>query len=484
LQGQAALEVVTGPVVCGPVGFRKVPLQSRWGEYVRVTVAAPSALRGNVLVHAGGVAQEAREWSTDGAGAVVVEARFPNESVERSFALERERPIDITLTGLEALGGGTCEGAVFTVEHGALVPSIDERAWVAELERRGGPELAARREAARLEADARRQAHYAAWEARQQVVVSAELVAQASLLREEHYAQWDARHAVTNLPLPLGGEGRGEGMTASLGAEGSVSESSTSTVVGNIGGSASSSSVAGSIGGVSSTSTCAAGGTCAVAGLVGGAMSTSGVVGGTCAGSGVVGSSSPCAGGTCAPVAAGGVDGSTTCGGSVSSPSPSPVATPVVASAPSEWNQPSDASLRVNAEVAWAQPPEAQLRAGAVVDSSSQPTEAQLRAGAAVETTWAQPSEAQLRAGAAVETTWTQPFQPHLEPVAVTTESRVATAAPQAPAPSCAGGCEPTVVAVDPALSVIVPAMFQLMFNVASVGSSPQAHAAQPVDPR
>jgi hypothetical protein len=167
LTGTMVREVVTGPVVCGPVGFRKVPLQARWGEYVRVTVSAPGALRGSVLVHADGVAQEPRSWNTESDGALVVDARFPNEDVDRRFALERERPIDLTLTGLE----GACEGSVFTVEHGALVPSIDERAWIAELERRGGPELAARREAARLEADARRQAHYAQWEARQVEVV-------------------------------------------------------------------------------------------------------------------------------------------------------------------------------------------------------------------------------------------------------------------------------------------------------------------------
>lgn len=57
---QGARELVKGPVVCGPLGFRKVPLQARWGEYVRVTVAAPGALRGTVLVHANGVAHEPR----------------------------------------------------------------------------------------------------------------------------------------------------------------------------------------------------------------------------------------------------------------------------------------------------------------------------------------------------------------------------------------------------------------------------------------
>jgi hypothetical protein len=154
-----AVERIQGPVVCGPLGFRKVPLQSRWGEYVRVTVTAPSKLRGTVLVHAQAEAQEPRTFETNGAATLVVDARFPNEDPDVPFALDREHPIDLTVTGLEALEGGTCEGAVFTVEHGALVPSIEERTWVAELERRGGPELIARREArARAEAHAHAEA--------------------------------------------------------------------------------------------------------------------------------------------------------------------------------------------------------------------------------------------------------------------------------------------------------------------------------------
>ena len=222
LSAEAQLEVVQAPVVCGPLGFRKIPLQARWGEYVRVTVATPGALRGTALVHAGGVALEPVSWSTDTTGALVVEARFPNEDPDRRFVLERERPIDVTLTGLE----GSCEGSVFTIEHGVLVPSIDERSWVAELERRGGPELAARREAARVEAEARRQAHDAAWESRQHLEVSAEVVAQAEVIRQQHYAQWELSHS----PLPRGGEGQGEGMVASsspsVGAGVAVSASS------------------------------------------------------------------------------------------------------------------------------------------------------------------------------------------------------------------------------------------------------------------
>ena len=246
LQGSARVEVVQGPVVCGPLGFRTVPLQSRWGEYVRVTVAAPGALGGTVLVHANGVAQPPRAWSSESVGALVVEARFPNEDVDARFALERDRPIDITLTGL----AGMCEGAVFTVEHGALVPSIDERAWIAELERRGGPELAARREFARVAAEARRQAHSAQWAVRPRVEASVEV-------RQAHYAQWDARHESENTPvLPSGVEGVAVVRTASapstsLGGNGASNSLGGNGASNSLGGNGASNSLGGNGGAVS-----------------------------------------------------------------------------------------------------------------------------------------------------------------------------------------------------------------------------------------
>jgi hypothetical protein len=120
-----------------------------------------------------------------------------------------------------------------------------------------------------------------------------------------------------------------------------------------------------------------------------------------------------------------------------------PIAT---VTSPDEWSQPSDASLRATADAAWVQPP----------DSS-------------------------LRANGAVEASWTQPWEPRLEPVAVTTESRVAMASAPPPAPSCNGSC---ATAVDPALFV-VPALFQVMFDVA-VAAQPQppqgqVHGARPI---
>ena len=383
LSAEAQFEAVQAPVVCGPIGFRKIPLQARWGEYVRVTVASPGPLKGTAFVHAGGVALEPVSWSTDTTGALVVEARFPNEDPDRRFVLERERPIDVTLTGLE----GSCEGSVFTVEHGVLVPSIDERAWVVELERRGGPELAARREAARVAASARRQAHYAAWESRQHVEVAAEVVAQAELIRQQHYAQWEANHS----PLPRGGEGQGEGVASSVSCQGACASPSAGGL---------------SVGAVANT-TVSSGGTAQASPI--------------CLGTGEVAHS---------------VASETTVA------THGTASTIVVVASPAEWSQPSDVSLRTTTS----------------------------------QTTWAQPSDAQLRAGVAVEETWSQPYQPRLDTVAVSTETQVIATQQQQ--------VEVEVEVVRPA-AVIVPAMFQLMFNVAAVAGSVQqqpVHGARPVN--
>lgn len=160
---RASLETFAAPVKCGPIGFRRVPLKARFGEYVRVTVTSPVALAGRAFIHADGEAGESHEWSTASGDPLVIEARFENDNPDRLTALNVDQPIDVTITGLEAVAGGTCEGAVFTLEHGSLVPPTSEAAWVAELERRGGPELAERRAQDAALAEERRLAHEAAW---------------------------------------------------------------------------------------------------------------------------------------------------------------------------------------------------------------------------------------------------------------------------------------------------------------------------------
>ena len=192
---QASVETFNAPVKCGPVGFRRVPLEARFGEYVRVTVVASVPLKGTVLVHADGIAQEPKEWVSSAENPLVVEARFENDDPDKLVMLNQDRPIDITITGLEALEGGTCEGAVFTLEHGRLVPPVNDNAWLAELERRGGPELLARRQARLALEEERRLAHYAEWEAKDVNALTDEELALMEARRLAHYAAWEAeRH--------------------------------------------------------------------------------------------------------------------------------------------------------------------------------------------------------------------------------------------------------------------------------------------------
>ncbi|MBL8909396.1 MAG: hypothetical protein JNM17_01715 [Archangium sp.] len=302
-------ETFAAPVVCGPMGFRKSPLQSRWGEYVRVTVGSSSVLRGSAFVHANGASGEPRTWTT-AEGNLVIEARFENMDPDARYALLRDRPIDVTITNLEAVNGGTCEGAVFTVEQGELIPNIDERQWIAELERRGGSELAERREALRIERDARRQAHYAAWEAR-----GATLVADVAV-REAHYAAWEARRAPvaavlavqTPSPAPAG-EGWGEGEISSS-ALVSGETCAVGTSVSSCGADANASAVTHT---TITGSTIISGG-CVSCGVVGSA--SGGVAHGTVGGSasGVVANSTVVSGGcaTCGTVSASGAVANTT----------------------------------------------------------------------------------------------------------------------------------------------------------------------------
>ena len=55
-----AVETFNAPMKCGPMGFRRIPMEARFGEYVRLTVTSPVPLSGSVMVHAAGLAHPAR----------------------------------------------------------------------------------------------------------------------------------------------------------------------------------------------------------------------------------------------------------------------------------------------------------------------------------------------------------------------------------------------------------------------------------------
>lgn len=241
-----------GDGLCGPIGIRRASLGARWGEYVRVSVTSPTPVTGEARLHVDGRAYPLQQFTTapsyeapvhvavavdqvsaqlpavvplptTNAQTIVLDAAWTNERLDVPAALGSGHVIDITLAGLRT-EQGSCNDVVFTVEQGVFKPTVDERLWVAELIRRGGPELqawfaaeearkneirvqvyaeaerrkaewqvqvAARREAARVEAIARAEA------ARLEVVAQVEAKRTEEARREEvrraHYAEYERR---------------------------------------------------------------------------------------------------------------------------------------------------------------------------------------------------------------------------------------------------------------------------------------------------
>ncbi|MCA3013349.1 MAG: M23 family metallopeptidase [Myxococcaceae bacterium] len=142
----------TGDERCGPVGIRRAALGSRWGEYLRVRVNTTATLLGQARLHVASRPAEPRTFIV-GNGELVYDVRWANERLSVPSALEKNAIIDLTLTELRAVEGD-CRALAFTVEQGALVP---EGEWLAELERRGGPDVEAWRSARRRQASDLRQ---------------------------------------------------------------------------------------------------------------------------------------------------------------------------------------------------------------------------------------------------------------------------------------------------------------------------------------
>lgn len=213
---------------CGPIGFRRVALGARWGEYLRVTVNAPFAVAGDARLFVDGRAQPLRHFDTQGWGvpevsasmlfdsglgfglgitaapmlvsphqAVVIDEEWSNERIDVASALPKDALLDVSLDSLASALAGNCEGVTFTVEQGVLRPTIDEGAWVAELTRRGGPELQAWIAAKEQRAEEIRREHVALVEARHAAEREgqAERLVIAEQLRQQHYAAWEARRA-------------------------------------------------------------------------------------------------------------------------------------------------------------------------------------------------------------------------------------------------------------------------------------------------
>lgn len=218
----------SGDGVCGPIGIRRASLGARWGEYVRVSVSAPTPVSGEARLHVDGRAYPLQRFSTEPQQAsavqvavegvqvevpavvsvvatsqtIVLDAAWTNERLDVPTALGAGHVIDITLAGLTT-AQGSCRDVVFTVEQGVFQPTVDERAWIAELTRRGGPELQAwlaAEEARKAEIRAqvfaeaeRRKAAWAVEVAARREAARVEAVAAAEAVRVEAVARVEAQ---------------------------------------------------------------------------------------------------------------------------------------------------------------------------------------------------------------------------------------------------------------------------------------------------
>ncbi|MDX2014554.1 MAG: M23 family metallopeptidase [Myxococcaceae bacterium] len=155
IPGQSDASHHTGDERCGPVGIRRTALGSRWGEFFRVRVKTSATLVGQARLHVASRPVEPRTFFV-GDGELVYDVRWANERLSVPSALEADAVIDLTLTDLRA-AEGDCRALSFTVEQGPLVPEVSEAQWIAELERRGGPDVEAWRAAQRRQASDLRQ---------------------------------------------------------------------------------------------------------------------------------------------------------------------------------------------------------------------------------------------------------------------------------------------------------------------------------------
>ena len=177
---------------CGPIGIRRSSLGARWGEYVRVWVSSSAPVSGEARLHVDGRASPLQRFDTAPTGSavavslegeglaielpavvpvlqqpqhIVLDAAWANERLDVPAAIEAGHVIDVTVSDLRA-ASGNCADVVFTVEQGVFQPNVDERAWIAELTRRGGPELQAWLAAEEQRKEEIRQQHYAMAEQR------------------------------------------------------------------------------------------------------------------------------------------------------------------------------------------------------------------------------------------------------------------------------------------------------------------------------
>jgi murein DD-endopeptidase MepM/ murein hydrolase activator NlpD len=117
---------------CSDVVSRRPALASRWGEFLRVRIDETSAvIVGQAKLRVAGTLSKERAFFVSGSD-LVLESRWVNEKVDVASALPRGAQLELTLSDLTA-AAGRCENVRFTVEQGAVVPDIEEAAFIAQL---------------------------------------------------------------------------------------------------------------------------------------------------------------------------------------------------------------------------------------------------------------------------------------------------------------------------------------------------------------
>ncbi len=130
IDGPATLTTEPTPT-CADVVIRRDALASRWGEFLRVRIDETSAvIVGQARLKVGGKVEKEKAFFVSG-NELVLELRWANEKVEVASALPRGTQLELSLSDLTA-AAGRCENVRFIVEQGAVVPDIEESAWIAQ----------------------------------------------------------------------------------------------------------------------------------------------------------------------------------------------------------------------------------------------------------------------------------------------------------------------------------------------------------------
>lgn len=131
INGPATLTKET-TATCSDVVIKRPALASRWGEYLKVRLDQTDAvIVGQAKLKVGGKVEKEKAFFVSGTD-LVLDLRWANEQLAVASALPRGTQLELSLSDLTA-AAGRCENVRFNVEHGPIVPDIEESAWIAQL---------------------------------------------------------------------------------------------------------------------------------------------------------------------------------------------------------------------------------------------------------------------------------------------------------------------------------------------------------------